>query len=625
MSKAATGGFSIFGYWLVSVMLAPAAEAVETGIAGLNVTGFVRQEMALALYGNENPFNQYGNPFNGKAPSSAGPIFGGLPLNFPRTLGAAFPSAYNPANYLGEHWDDEPTWNLVTTRLELDVQYRFNDAFDGYLKVRAVGDGTDSFSSAYDKTDFFGRPFEGGRRANLLEANGEQWLVDFPAAYIDYHRGPLWIRAGNQQIAWGEAIFFRVSDVVNGLDLRRHFFLDVVAEEYADERVPALSVRGSYTFQNGIEIDAFVQKFQPSVSPAENSPYNVIPSQFVVNWKPGYDDADDAVNFGARVTWPLTDDLTVQLLGVSRRNPDGVFRWGPAPATAPGAVCVPGVGCTPFQGAGEGVYSVQEWFAYAARARLNGVEALQAIYDEFPAAELVRQGTNAAFGFEMLPRVSDKTSALQNLDFFFAGGPLRGWLETEYKREEIFGLAGNYIVTGAPGSFFDQLVIRGEMTYALDRKFSNITLSRDFIEADEIQASVVFEKYHRFSHAFPATFMVFEWMFKSESDLFGRHLDGMNNKGFDEEDGRPDGSAVANYLAFAIQQPSPNLVWRADLSVLFDVKGGWFVQPGVRYKPSKNWQFDIYGNFVWSDGGQNDIMETFEWSDELFARVSFFF
>lgn len=599
------------------MLVIAAAQGDESDKQRLSITGFVRQELALAVGGNENPFNQWGNLFNGQQPVNT--TFGGLGFNnFPRTVGAQFASLYNANNELPAYFADEPSWNVMNTRLEIDVQYEFSNTLSGYLKFRAYGDGTDHFESAYNGTDFFGNPFHGNNSANLLEVNDNHWSLDLPAAYLDYHTGPWWLRAGNQQIAWGEAIFFRVLDVVNGLDLRRHSFLDVAGEEYADERVPSLGLRLSYTFANNFEIDSFVQHFQPTVYGNENSPYNVIPSQFVIAQEEGYDRADTQFNFGARMTMPLTDDFTVQVMGVSRRNPEGVFRWTEAPADAPGAVCVPGVGCTPFQGDGRGVYSSQEWFTYASMARLNGVDGLQSVYDDFPAAELLR----TVFG---LPVATDKGTALTSLDFFFAGGPLRGWLSREYPREEVFGLAANYIVTAEPGSVLDQLVLRGEVSYSPNRKFTNPSLSRGFIKDDEFIASAVLEKYHRFSEAFPSTFMVLEWMFRSDSDMYGRHLSGMGSDGFDEADGRPDGNGSFNAFAFAMQQPFPNLIWRADLAVLVDVRGGWLIQPGLRYKPSANWQFDLYANIVTSDGGNNDVMQTFDWSDELFGRVSFFF
>lgn len=617
------------------------AQALDLGIDRLNITGVVRQEMAHSISRSDNPFNQYGNPFNNKAMPSTGygpngflPIFP-VDLNPARIPGATGPTAYtangHSAYFLDEGFNDDPSWNVFNTRLEVDVQYQFTDNLNGYLKLRGYADGTDNFSRAFDKTNFFNNAMEGDR-AGLLEVSGEQYSLDFPAAYLDFRSGSLWLRAGNQQIAWGEAYFYRVLDVVNGLDLRRHSILDVAAEEYSDKRVASPGLRVSYTFDQGAEIDAFVQRFAPSVYGNENTPYNVIPSQFVINQEPGYDEAENSVNFGARLSYPV-GDLTLQVMGVSRRNPDGVFRWDQVPANEPGAVCFPGQGCTPFQGGGQGVYSAQEWFASAARARLNGVDGLQSVYNEFPAAEAIRQFNNGLPGFAglvpvggILPTVSDKNAAIRNLDFFFAGGPLRGWLTREYKREEVFGAAANYIITANPDSFFDQMVLRGEVSYTPDKKFTNPTLSRNYIEEDEIAASAVIEKYHRFGDALPATYMVLQWMFKSESDLYGRHLSGMGNKGFDDPDGRPDGdSDTFNSFAFVMQQPFPNLIWRADFALLVDVEGGYLVQPGVRYKPAAEWQFDLYANIIGSNGNQNDIMETIEWADEIFARVSFFF
>ena len=79
-------------------------------------------------------------------------------------------------------------------------------------------------------------------------------------------------------------------------------------------------------------------------------------------------------------------------------------------------------------------------------------------------------------------------------------------------------------------------------------------------------------------------------------------------------------------MAFAFQQPFPNLVWRLDMAFLLDMEGGWFFQPGVRYRPSANFQFDIYANIAQDGGNKNDdIMETFDWADEVFVRATYFF
>ena len=72
-------------------------------------------------------------------------------------------------------------------------------------------------SNAQDLADI-----QGAEGSSPLEFAGEQYMIDFPQLYLDYQNGPLTVRLGNQQIAWGDLLFFRIMDVPNGLDLRRH-------------------------------------------------------------------------------------------------------------------------------------------------------------------------------------------------------------------------------------------------------------------------------------------------------------------------------------------------------------------------------------------------------------------
>ena len=98
-------------------------------------------------------------------------------------------------------------------------------------------------------------PLDDGR-GSAFEANDDDYMLDLPALYLDYNKGPLWLRVGNQQIAWGEALFFRVFDSVQGLDLRRHSVFGVAAEEYSTavshhlpyEEVIDLTMTGSWRF-----------------------------------------------------------------------------------------------------------------------------------------------------------------------------------------------------------------------------------------------------------------------------------------------------------------------------------------------------------------------------------------
>ena len=136
--------------------------------------------------------------------------------------------------------------------------------------------------------------------------------------------------------------------------------------------------------------------------------------------------------------------------------------------------------------------------------------------------------------------------------------------------------------------------------------------------------SFILEKYHRFSDSFPATFFIFEWMHKSESDMLGRHLSGLGgsetrrgNSGAYEDRGW-DG------LVFAFQQPFPNLTWRADLSVLYDLNGGIFIQPAVRYKPSGGWTVEAFANIIDSKDNAS-IFSATDWADDFTMRITYQF
>jgi len=591
----------------------PAALAVD-----FNVSGFIRQEMAYKLTDDENPFNQQGNIYNGKpTPNYVFNNILGIPFDVTR-----------------QDFGESNDWNLMATRGEIDIQARFNDNWSGAMKVRAFYDW-----SIYDDVgdvNLFEANFRGDC-GSRLEICGDDYMVDLPSFYLDYTTGPLWLRLGNQQIAWGESIFFRVLDVPNGLDLRRHSFLDWASEEYADERVPALGIRGSYRFQNNWELEAFAQEFNPTIYGNENTPYNVIGAQFVRQESDTFDEVDDEWNFGARLRGQI-GELGLQFIAVSRRNPDGVFRWttskvNPFVEAGLGAFdpeAIPGTGITvgqllsqtPFQPfTGYGVYTAKEWFEYAGFTRLDGSN-LQQLLNDFPVAAALAQPVKDAFG---LGDITDYNSASILLDTFFSPelgglGDLRGHIERKYPREEIFGFGMNYMFYADPDSFFDQLIVRFEATYTPDKEFTNIALAQDFTERDEWASSLIFEKYQRFSENFPATYMVLQWLHKSESDLFGRLVSGYDA---DADNSPPNGRDHFDAIAFAFQQPSPTLMWRFDFALLYDTEGGYLLQPGVRWKPSKSWTVEMYANFI--DGDNEDAMGTFEWGDELGLRLGYQF
>lgn len=581
MSRIGLGKSLLAGVAL-SAISSVAAQAVD-----FNVQGFVRQEPAIKLTNKENPYNQQGNLFNGVTVNQDSTLLGGGVTTTTRGIDRA-----------------DNTFNLMATRLEVDFQANFNTNWSGFARLRGYFQ-PDVFDG-YGDPEFFETDLWSGGRGTFLETNGRNYMVDLPALYVDYSDGPLWLRLGNQQIAWGESLFFRVLDVPNGLDLRRHLLLDLVAEEFADERVAAPGLRGSYRVTNDIEIEAFTQLFNPSILANPDTPYNVIPSQFTIHQQEGFDDAEGAMNVGTRVQGQF-GNLALQAIAVNRRNPDGVFHW-----TASNDPVLAG---TPFSMSNTGVYSAAEWFKYAGMARLNGLAGFNTAVREF-------QPATGGLGAVELPT---QPLVAAELDLFFQGlGPLRGHIARVYPRENIFGIGANYVVNASSGSFFDQLVIRSEFTYTPDKHFTSPDLSRAHIVEDEYVGSLVFEKYHRFSQDFPATFMVLQYLHKSESDMFGRHLSGMGATG-ERDSGLPTGESSFNAVAFAFQQPFPNLIWRADMSVLYDLKGGALIQPGLRWKPNEAWTAEVFANITLSDGGNDDIIDTIRWADELAFRITYQF
>ncbi|WP_320836970.1 DUF1302 family protein [Zhongshania sp.] len=600
-------------------------------------SGFIRVEAAAKTVGEENPFNQRGNVFNGESVDRYGGVNAGtlLGLNLPISVGVPISDS---ATRNGEPANND--FNFTQLRLENTLQLRFSDNFSATAKIRGIFD-----LAQYDEFDpdsvnsnaagfLYGEPnyfeyddFETGGEQNRLEVAGENYMVDFPSLYLDYQNGPILVRAGNQQIAWGQALFFRVMDVANGLDLRRHLILDFASEEYADERIASPAIRVSYQVNSSWELDMFVQTFQPSIYANPNTPYNVIPSQFTIH--DSYSNVDEELNSGFRLKGNM-GDFGMQFMYTNRYNPDGVIRWTASGVNrdAPG---LPGTGAilaqTPLEVDPSGVWSAEEWFTYAGMARLDGVEGLNKLITDFPASQLL-----------LARPVNGIDAAKEELDLFFiltggvggslttgqGMGGLRGHLEREYKREDVFGTGFNYIFTGEPGSWLDQLILNFEVSFTPDRVFTSPDLGQEYLVEDEYISALVLEKYQRFSRKFPATYIVFQWMHRTESDLFGRHLSGMGGT----VNNAPTGVDGWDGLVLALQQPFPGLVWRADLSVLYDTRGGIYVQPALKWKPSGNWNIEAFYSYIDDDLKSNaneNVMQTFDWAEEFGLRVAYQF
>lgn len=586
---------------LAGMIIAPVNVGAEFNI---NTSGFVRLETAIKTTSDENRFNQTGIVTNGVTIPRDSTLLGGFKDTVTRDVGGIA----------------DNTFNLLALRAELDSQLTFSDNWTAHVRVRGFFD-----PNVYDwlyLENLFETPFNGdcGTR---LEICGEEYMIDIPDFYADYANGGFWARIGNQQIAWGETLFFRVLDVPNGLDLRRHGLLDLAAEEYSDKRVPAPAVRTSFTFDSGWELEGFAQMAQPSILPTPDSPYNIIPGGFVIQQEQGYDAIDDKWNFGARLRGQA-GPFDLQFMAVRRYNPDGVFSWTTSNVNS-GDFAGPGSGFvlsqTPYERSPLGVWSAFEWFTYAANVRLNGMTGFDASIDEFQPWI----GLLGAVNTELLSQIlgcDQFTCAQQELDLFFQLlGPLRGHLQREYFEEDIFGTGITYVFHGKPGSFLDQLIVRFEATYTPNKIFTNPTLTQGYLEKDEWVTALVFEKYQRFSENIPSAYLVAQWMHKSQSDMFGRPVSGMGGAW----NHVPTGSSNFDVLAFAIQQPLADLVWRLDLSVLYDLDGGLWMQPAVRWRPNNAVIVEVFANIFSAKSNNKNIIQTVDWANEIAFRLAWQF
>ena len=627
---------------------------------GFNLSGFVRSEIALHTRAEDDPDNQRGNVYNNASITrQAGDPATGFTTDLPITDTVKRPVP-----------DSRNVFDYHVLRAEAELGMKFTSDLSLTARLRSVsdfGDYSDFNAGTLNQLQggikgglpelYGGAPnlfqyhVQGDKHPNPLEWAGPNYMLYFPALFLDYNHGPLDIRIGNQQIAWGQAIFFRVLDVPDGLDLRRHSILDYASEEFSDKRVPAPAIRINYQVNSDILADAFVQKFQPTVLGNPNTSYNVIPSQFSVQdmYHESGDDKWTKLSYGLRLRGTF-GQFGAQLIAVRRYNPDGVYRWTKSninynlPNDNPLGQTENGLnnGVTPnplfptqapqttgdlfantaFEVAPGGVYSADEWFHYAARARLNGITGLNRAISEFPATAPLLASPAANFA-----------AAHRELDTFFlaADGSLRGHIAREYFAETNLGGGVSYVTEGAPGSVLDQLIINLEATYTPNRVFTSPDLRQGFLRQDAVVGALVLEKYQRFSQAFPATYMVFQYMHRTKDDLVGRSLKGYG--GSDSYDanntvGTPGIKGGANYIVFAAQQPFANLVWRADFAALYDVRGGILLQPAVRWKPNGRFTVEAFYNYLNGRLGgnpNNNVVSSLDYANEMTLRLGYQF
>ena len=685
---------------LTAAMLcaAPANAAGEGGRflgADFSYNGLFRVETAFSTSGENAYANQFGDPANGRTiyRQAGDPALGwtapldptGLltPSVLPLPLGVQQASA-SGANDLFTRYvpsrDNDLNYHIL--RFEIMPTLAWGD-FSLITRLRAVYDPGGLGYRDFDYRDYEGinGGIEGGERRQfagepdflgyavreednplLFERSGRNYQIDLPAFFLQWNSGNTTVRVGNQSVAWGQLLFFRVMDQANGLDLRRHLILDRALEEYADERMSAPGIRITVQATDSITADMFAQQFIPTVLANVNTPYNLVPSQFTIHDNYVANGYNKKVNYGIRFKGEF-GNMSAQAMYTNKLDQLGSIRWAQSgvdkalPNSNPlGAFfnglcetalvsaynvthgttlgtdngCGPLLALTPFEASPAGVFTAEEWYYYAGYIKLDSLDGLNKAVDDFDASQQIFAQNIG----------HDNNAANNQLDaFFIAGEGLRGHIERDYYREQVFGLGAGYVLSAEPGSLLDQLIFNVEATYTKDRKFTSVDLGHDYDERDEVQVGMVMEKYQRFSTNFPATYLVFQYLWQKESDLAGLLLDGYGSENFSDQgvvldpdvptsadpDINPGISAGANYLVFAALQPSDAYIFEYSVATLIDVQGGVLVQPGFQWKPRGNMTVNVNYNYVdagaWGNNANDNFMSLIDFADELSVRL----
>jgi hypothetical protein len=409
----------------------------------------------------------------------------------------------------------------------------------------------------------------------------------------------------------------------------------------------------SYNLTQQWEVETFLQMFQPTIHPRPGSPYAFINSPYAVRDDIGFDNYEDFVNGGIRFNGQF-DQLGLQFFAVSRHNPDPVYHWGAGGQTAldPAFGEINGQKFSEqvFRASGlpgspqpenAGTYGSADWMGGAALAGIDGVEALNVLGRDFPFIggfltniAVVSDQLDGPAGQGMLPNadftkgiwVTNVQEAAPTFDMFFSIlGDLDADILAKYPSENVFGAGGNYIFYSEPDTLLDQLVVRFEATYTPNRQWS-ANLARETGTSDEWITALAFEKYHRFSQDFPATFFSLQWMHKSAIDFVGRPIGAIGGRVDKAGSGKKEGGPGRGWdgFSFAFSQPFPNLTWRADFAVLYDIFGGYLVQPSVRYKPRAAWTVETYATWIYA-ASTRSVFAPLEWTDEVGMRVGYQF
>ncbi|HQO78097.1 MAG TPA: hypothetical protein PLG17_06245, partial [Thermodesulfobacteriota bacterium] len=153
---------------------------------------------------------------------------------------AVHTASQNPNNVQ----DDNNRLNFARSYFQTEWNYTPTDRFKVFSKIRLMGDFTEDIDSDLGKYDAF--PLDVAEDDwTMMKMSERDWRAEVWELYADWTIDKLWLRAGRQQIVWGEMIASRIMDIINPLDMSRNFLFE--PEEFENIRIPEWMLRARYS------------------------------------------------------------------------------------------------------------------------------------------------------------------------------------------------------------------------------------------------------------------------------------------------------------------------------------------------------------------------------------------
>ena len=468
------------------------------------------------------------------------------------------------------------SWNLMAYRLDTMIGFRLRqsqadalglDSVEAFVHSRFWSDVApyvDGSLPAINAEGFRQRYAGNGWAAQVAEHEYE-W--DAAEAYVDLHRGPLWMRLGKQQIVYGEELGIQTLDQVDSLDFRRHSLFNYSGLEFSDARIGEWTARTTYDasnllaplHQDNAQISTWISPdFQPDVFLPGGSPYKANPAYFVLENGNGISRARHKLVYGAvleskmfDVDWSLNFYSTPEHVGWTKYIAAPLIGGAPDPTVFP--------------------------------------------IDNFRGAQILGAGNgyHEAIVTREMPRIN------------IYGGM------ASYTIDPVYHFPGSILLNG------DQ--IKASVAYTPGKAFTGpntLNLASPDVnkplKVGEINMALDLERDVRWIEGLPSAYLFLEYNFRSRSDLFDDYLAQPaygNHHNF-------------NLAVIGITQPLASnkwtLVWVQ--SVEGNAGGSIFEQPAVLYKPDSHQEYRVFWNFA--TGTNKSYLGPSRYMDEIvFAAI----